>query len=133
MLAVAKFLSHCTSHVPGCHLEQPLSKVAWETAVAKAKELDISKGDVPGLYPAKWQVRQDSLEIVIFYFYDYPESTRVGFFAYLEGTKKVHIGVFDTEDKMYQCIAQPELFSLNVTFRAELLGVVNATYKVSLE
>ncbi len=110
-----------------------MSSNSWKVAVAKAKELDIQKGDIPGLYPYRWQIRKDSNEIVIFYFYDFPGSTRIGFFAYLETTGKVHIGVFDTEDKTFQSIDQAELFSLNVTFRAELLGVISAKYKVSVQ
>lgn len=101
-------------------------------AIGKAKELDVQKGDIPGLYPCRWQVRKDSNEIVIFYFYDYLNDTKVGFFAYLEATGKVHIGIFDTKDKTYQSISQPELFSLNVTFRAELLNIVSAKYQVQV-
>lgn len=109
-----------------------MSPTSWKVAVAKAVELDISKGDIPGLYPYRWQLRHDSNEIIIFYFYDFPMSARVGFLAYFETSGKVHIGIFDTKDKMYQSIDQRELYSLNVTFRAELLGVVNAEYRVQV-
>ena len=90
------------------------------------------KGDIPGLYPYKWQKRVDSENTVIFYFYDFPFSARVGFFAYLEANSIVHIGIFDSQDKAYQSIDQRELFSLNVTFRAELLGIIQAKYQVQV-
>ena len=131
-MKAAKFLAQCSSSVPGCHLEQPLSQIAWKQARAKAAELDIMKGDVPGLYPYKWQNRHDSEDTVIFYFYDFPMSEKVGFFAYLEATGKIHIGIFDTTDKAYQSIDQRELYSLNVTFRAELLGIISAKYQVQV-
>ncbi len=132
MIQAAKFLAKCTSDVIGCHLELALSPASWEVAKAKAKELDISKGDIPGLYPYRWQLRSDSNEIVIFYFYDFRKGSRVGFLVYFETTEKVHIGIFDTKDKEFHSISQGDLFSLNITFSAELLGIVNAKYQVQV-
>ncbi len=138
MIQAAKFLAKCTSDVIGCHLELSLSPASWKVATAKAKELDISKGDIPGLYPYRWQLqgyktklRSDSNEI-IFYFYDFLKGSKVGFLVYFETTEKVHIGIFDTKDKQFQSISQGDLFSLNITFSAELLGIVNAKYQVQV-
>lgn len=110
-----------------CRLHVKYSPVIWRTAREKADKLDYRKGELPGLYPYKWEVREQwAIE------YHYDEITSSGWIGFFNSDASgpdlvpqvVHIGIYPfgrvgtTKD-----IKENEYFLLHRVFRAELLGI----------